>query len=230
MVALLDDHFNAISWCRPGRSTANGRRGERAAVLAAGRGPASQGNPLVAFDLYNEPHDISDMIWRYGGTVSWKGVNLCAAGMQQMYDTVRATGAQNLVFVTGNSWGNLWPSTAPLAGSNIVYAVHATPAPARRPPNCSNGARTTPASSSGGGWWPGASFPVVSRVRWPNQATARTSRPLSTTRKGKGGAGRCSPGAAATWGQFCLLATAGPGTNYEPRPTGMPALAAFAGT
>lgn len=59
-------------------------------------------HPYVAFDLYNEPRDISDAVWRDGGDVKgWQAV-----GMQSLLDTVRSTGAKNLVFVSGNNWAN----------------------------------------------------------------------------------------------------------------------------
>lgn len=78
--------------------------------------------PYVAFDLFNEPHDISADVWRNGGTVDgWQ-----AAGMQQMYDAVRSTGATNLVFVSGLDWAyTLTPAlTTPIDGYGIVYSPH----------------------------------------------------------------------------------------------------------
>lgn len=59
-------------------------------------------NPAVLYDLYNEPHDISDQCWRDGCTVDgWE-----AAGMQDLVDAVRSTGATQPVIVTCNRWGN----------------------------------------------------------------------------------------------------------------------------
>jgi hypothetical protein len=105
-------------------------------------------NDLVAFDLYNEPHlwdtsvegravpvpattdDKSGTpdwtVWRDGGAVkSDDGVTWTAVGMQEMYETVRAAQANNLVFVDGNNWSDLSPPTSALLdGSNIVYAAH----------------------------------------------------------------------------------------------------------
>lgn len=88
-------------------------------------------NPLVAFDLFNEPHDVSASVWRDGGRVTQgKGANQStwhAVGMQQLYDTVRGTGARNVVYVTGYSWGtDASPLTSnPLDGWGIVGEVHA---------------------------------------------------------------------------------------------------------
>ena len=45
----------------------------------------------VMFELYNEPHEVSWSVWRSGGD---SGDGFQAVGMQQLYDTVRATGAR----------------------------------------------------------------------------------------------------------------------------------------
>jgi hypothetical protein len=80
----------------------------------------------VGIDLYNEPHDIPDGIWRNGGVVDgWRAV-----GMQQLLDAVRSTGNQNLVFATGNLWGNDLRMVVnnPLQNDrNVVYAAHTYP-------------------------------------------------------------------------------------------------------
>jgi hypothetical protein len=80
-------------------------------------------NPLVAFDLYNEPNAITDAVWRDGGLVDgW-----AAVGMQALYDAVRSTGATNLVFVSGQRWATdpRIHLTAPLDGYGIVVGAHA---------------------------------------------------------------------------------------------------------
>ena len=49
-------------------------------------------NPLVAFDLFNEPH-VPQSVWLDGGTLRPPtGRPSHAAGMQQLYDAVRGTG------------------------------------------------------------------------------------------------------------------------------------------
>lgn len=76
------------------------------------------------FDLYNEPHDISDACWRDGCTIG----NWQAAGMQQLVNTVRATGATNPIIATCNGWGNGcggWLGNRPSDPQNaIVAGVH----------------------------------------------------------------------------------------------------------
>jgi endoglucanase len=83
-------------------------------------------HPWVAIDLYNEPHDIPDAIWRNGGIVDgWRAV-----GMQQMLDAVRSTGNTNLVFATGNLWGNdlrMIVNNPLYNDKNVVYAAHSYP-------------------------------------------------------------------------------------------------------
>jgi hypothetical protein len=81
-----------------------------------------QGNPLVAFDLYNEPRNIGGQVWRNGGDAGgWTAV-----GMQQLYDAVRSTGATNLVFVsgTGEAADLTVAGLGPVNGYGIVYAAH----------------------------------------------------------------------------------------------------------
>ncbi len=82
-----------------------------------------QNDGRVAFELYNEPHDVTWDVWRNGGPTfqGWQAI-----GMQQLYDTVRATGAQNLVVIGGLDWAydlSGVPANR-INGYNIVYATH----------------------------------------------------------------------------------------------------------
>ncbi len=95
-----------------------------------------QNDGRVAFELYNEPHDVSWDVWRNGGTTfeGWQAV-----GMQSLYDAVRATGAQNLVVIGGLDWAydlSGVPANR-ISGYNIVYATHPYTSPDRtlRPPS-----------------------------------------------------------------------------------------------
>ncbi|MBN1465837.1 cellulase family glycosylhydrolase, partial [candidate division KSB1 bacterium] len=62
-------------------------------------------HPAVLFGLYNEPYGISWQLWRDGGDCTeyynrdGEDVNLTyrAVGHQELYDAIRATGAQNIV-------------------------------------------------------------------------------------------------------------------------------------
>jgi hypothetical protein len=77
----------------------------------------------VMFELYNEPHDVSWSIWKSGGATS---DGFQAVGMQQLYDTVRAAGAENLVIIGGLDWAydlSGVPANR-INGYNIIYATH----------------------------------------------------------------------------------------------------------
>jgi hypothetical protein len=95
-------------------------------------------HPAILFDLYNEPFRVSWDAWRDGGRVTeqQKGgrkQEFEAVGMQAMLDTVRATGAKNVVIVGGLDWS--YDMTGFLkgyqlndrGGNGIIYANHAYP-------------------------------------------------------------------------------------------------------
>lgn len=82
-------------------------------------GARYKNNLWVIFELYNEPHDVSWSQWLRGDATY--------AGMQEMYNAVRASGAANMVLVCGLNWafdlsgvGNGYA----VVGTNIGYATH----------------------------------------------------------------------------------------------------------
>lgn len=77
----------------------------------------------VLFELYNEPHDVSWDVWLNGGD---SGDGFASVGMQQMYDAVRSTGANNIVIIGGLNWAFDLSGVAShrVKGSNIMYATH----------------------------------------------------------------------------------------------------------
>lgn len=100
--------------------------------------------PGVAFDLYNEPHladakeppsyEDAKRIWREGGPIAYtertgmvpRNATYDAVGMQELYNTVRATGATNLVFVGGLYYAHR-PEVIldhPLDTTGFVASVH----------------------------------------------------------------------------------------------------------
>jgi endoglucanase len=134
-------------------------------------------NPLVAFDLYNEPHDISPDEWRNGGETTdiaptgffrWT-----MAGMQDLYDAVRSTGATNLVTISGMGWGgNPTPilDGHEITGTNIVYAAHVYTCSA---PNqwCTSSPNTQTADINSLWKQVAARYPVmVTEFGWPDQS------------------------------------------------------------
>ncbi|GAA4969374.1 cellulase family glycosylhydrolase [Actinoplanes utahensis] len=72
-----------------------------------------KGNDAVVFDLFNEPYPEMAAGWnktlgwqclRDGGTCT--GIDYEVAGMQDLVDAVRATGATNMLMVSGLEWTN----------------------------------------------------------------------------------------------------------------------------
>ncbi|HXN58845.1 MAG TPA: cellulase family glycosylhydrolase [Acidimicrobiales bacterium] len=183
-------------------------------------------NPLVAFDLYNEPHDISDSVWLNGG-IAWDGlVPYSVAGMQQLYSTVRAAGAKNLTFVSGNNWANSLPSTL-VSGSNIAYGVHVYTCPSAAPPNCSNSDPYDPSPMLEPWVAPSATVPViVSEFGWPSNSNSTYNAAVIAFAQAHGwGWNAFAWTVTAPWG---LVATDPAGGPYEPTVSGMPVLAALA--
>src|SRR5258708_4499162 len=94
-------------------------------------------NSSVIFDLYNEPHDISWSCWLSGSTApqsgACSGVGFAVAGMQTLVNTVRATGATNVLMLGGLAWSNdlsQWLANKPsdpqnnLAASEHIYTFN----------------------------------------------------------------------------------------------------------
>jgi len=195
-------------------------------------------NPLVAFDLYNEPHDISDSVWLSGGTINDIGAVWQAAGMQQLYSGVRGAGADNLVFVSGTNWSSS-PASQTVSGTNVVYAAHMYTCPHNPPPNCT----TTQAVGPFGIVkltvpYPNPYDPTSLMNRW---TTFETQHPLVITEFGWPASndgrynGNLIAGAeqnhlgwiaygwdGGTKGKFNMLLNSGPGAAYDPAPSGVP--------
>jgi len=100
--------------------------------------PVYANHPAVLFDLYNEPHDVSWDVWLNGGMITDRpnGRGMVAkkyeaVGMQEMLDTVRSTGAKNVVVAGGLEWA--YDFNGILAGrqlkdpkgNGVIYANHA---------------------------------------------------------------------------------------------------------
>jgi endoglucanase len=100
---------------------------------------AYRNHPAVIFDLYNEPHDVTWDIWLKGGTITDRPNNRRAGpprtyeavGMQKLLDTVRATGARNLVIAGGLNWAYDFSGIlegrqlSDPEGNGVLYANHA---------------------------------------------------------------------------------------------------------
>src|SRR5579875_149679 len=94
----------------------------------------------VLFEVYNEPHPASWSCWLNGCAITNdtgysndcqcnKTFSYTAVGMQTLVNTVRSTGAKNLILVGGMNWGfdlSQVPNY-PITGGNIVYDTHPYP-------------------------------------------------------------------------------------------------------
>ncbi len=100
--------------------------------------PVYANHPAVLFDLYNEPHDVSWEVWLHGGRITDKPNGrragtprtFEAVGMQELLDTVRATGAKNVVIAGGLDWAYDFSGIlaghqlADPHGHGVIYANH----------------------------------------------------------------------------------------------------------
>lgn len=102
-------------------------------------------HPAVLFELLNEPHDLSWKVWRDGGPLGSPAAKDAAPaddpdpeestpGMQALVDTVRATGARNVVIAGTLDWSydvsgviNGFALRERAGGNGIVYSTHIYP-------------------------------------------------------------------------------------------------------
>ena len=97
-------------------------------------------NPTVLFDPYNEPAldgsaptaaDFAE--WRNGGSITEGNVTYSSPGMQGLINTIRGTGAQNIVAPEGLDWGSdltgVTTDGDALSDStgNLIYQSHLYP-------------------------------------------------------------------------------------------------------
>lgn len=81
------------------------------------------GNPMVMFDLFNEPYGMGTFSTEAQAWDTWQNGNGTYVGMQSLVDTIRATGATNVVIaqVPGHSQDLSLIMGHLLAGSNVAY-------------------------------------------------------------------------------------------------------------
>jgi endoglucanase len=93
---------------------------------------AFKGNDAVIFDLFNEPYperatgdETSGWkCWRDGGTCA--GINYSVAGFQTLVNSVRATGATNVIMIGGLAYSNdltQWLAYKPTDSKNNLMAM-----------------------------------------------------------------------------------------------------------
>ena len=83
-------------------------------------------NPMLLFDLYNEPHEVGWSTWLYGH-IAIGGVMV--VGHQDLVDTIRAAGAKQIVIVepgfaggNGTGWATIGTNT--INDPNVMYSAH----------------------------------------------------------------------------------------------------------
>jgi aryl-phospho-beta-D-glucosidase BglC (GH1 family) len=224
-LAMLDLHFSVSAAC-----TYSGMQTMPDAAYAqtfwSTLAKRYKDNPLVAFDLYNEPHDVSDTVWLNGGTATVGSTTFKAVGMQQLYKAVRAQGASNLVFISGNAWGNI-PAATRVSGTNIVNAVHDYTCPQGPPPGCTAIRPYDPTPILNNWTAVGASSPVmVTESGFPNRNDGTFNGNLINAAESRGWGWDIFAWDGSTSGLFGIVA--GIGTTYEPSAAGMPVLTGLA--
>jgi hypothetical protein len=221
MLAVLDLHTNTPLSC--GTVTQQKMADATATSFWSQVATRYGSNPLVAFDLYNEPHDVSNAVWLNGGRVLAGLTPYTAAGMQQMYDAVRATGATNLVFVSGPDWASNPPQQL-VNGSNIVYALHVYTCTNPNTSQCPYGS-TNPSPIMSRFDRFGTTVPLnVTEFGWPNPGESLFNANVIAyaAARGWGWAGFAWDGAST--GDFSLVSDA---TTAEPSVSGMAVLSAL---
>jgi len=220
MVALLDLHFNTIVQCAAGDQ--HMMADQDSIVFWRQVADRYKGNPLVAFDLYNEPHGITDSVWLNGGTVTEAGTTYVAAGMQELYDAVRSTGATNLVTISGNNWATRLPATR-VSGDNIVYAVHAYTCPSLPPPDCKSSSPLDPSSILSNYVTVGQTFPVmVTEFGWPSTSDGTYNANVIAFAEAQGWGWSVFAWDGTNSARFGLVSSVGLGRGYEPNASGVP--------
>ncbi|MGH9918137.1 MAG: glycoside hydrolase family 5 protein, partial [Nitrososphaerales archaeon] len=234
MVALLDLHYNTVSGCEPGGAH---NMADEAHSPTFWRDVASRyGNPsspeysaLVAFDLYNEPHNVSNAVWLNGGKtidVYAPYQTYKAAGMQQLYKVVRTAGSQNLIFISGTNWANDPPSKL-VNGENIVYAAHYYTCPSAAPPACTNPEPYDP-SQDLDQWVPFSEKEpvIVTEFGWPSDSDATYLANVIALAADHGWGWSAFAWQQENWGGWDIANWLSSGTA-EPNPSGVPVLLAL---
>jgi endoglucanase len=114
LYAILD-----LQWTAPGTTQATGQQPmpdqDHSPAFWASVAAKFKSNPAAIFDLFNEPYPDNNTdttaawtCWKLGGScgVSSQGVAYQVAGMQELVNTVRNTGATNVIMLGGVEFAN----------------------------------------------------------------------------------------------------------------------------
>jgi endoglucanase len=136
MYVIIDMHFSSKGGNRKATGQVPMPDERYAPAFWSSVANAFKGDPAVIFDLFNEPYPNrntdSEASWScdLDGSASGtcKGLGYEAAGMQQLLDTVRATGATNVVMAGGPQYaGDLdrWPQYEPVDPlAQLAASIH----------------------------------------------------------------------------------------------------------
>jgi hypothetical protein len=143
-----------LHWSAPGTTKSTGQQpmadADHAPAFWSSVASAFKANGNVLFDLYNEPYPSNNQsspgAWSclLVGCLeaSQQHVSYHAAGMQALVNTVRATGATNVVLVGGIQWAgtiNAWAQYRPVDPlNNLAVSQHSYPFSACNSPTCWN--------------------------------------------------------------------------------------------
>jgi endoglucanase len=121
LVVILDLHWSDglytgnSSACRSVEATCQKPMPDLAEAVPFWSSVAStfKGNDAVIFDLFNEPYPDPALraqtawrCWLDGGSACAEGISYPVAGMQTLVNTVRATGANNVIMLGGLAYSN----------------------------------------------------------------------------------------------------------------------------
>ncbi len=137
IIVIIDLH-----WTNSGDNKATGQQPmpdlDHAPAFWTSVANTFKGNSSVIFDLFNEPYGVSWSCWKNGSTSANSGscnsTNFAVAGMQTLVNTVRNTGASNILMLGGLSYSNDltgWLANEPsdpdhnLAASTHIYNFNA---------------------------------------------------------------------------------------------------------
>jgi hypothetical protein len=231
MVALVNLHFSTAGDCRSPTLTP---MADSPGSLTFWQEVATryQSNKLVAFDLFNEPY-VPQPIWLNGGSFVFDGHGVAAAGMQQLYDAVRNTGAKNLVVISGLNYASQAP-TKFVAGIDVAYGVHAYTCPQGPPPNCTKAYAADPYDPSPilNRWLTLAkTYPlIISEFGFPNGDSGAYNANIVGYATAHDLSWSAFAWDGGTGGLFDLVQDrpASDGTTIEPNAGGMPIVAGYA--
>ena len=115
-----------LHWTKAGGALATGQQPlpdrDHSPAFWSGVASAFKDNPLVMFELFNEPFvgnsKASDDDWTcWSNGTSCNGLSFQPAGQRELVEAIRRTGASNVVLMGGMAWSNdlsKWLQYAPL--------------------------------------------------------------------------------------------------------------------